>query len=99
LDCTRGHQTFVGREGGAYARLTQHPIAVMTGSVREVVQRALERDGAIWLERTRVVVLDPNALEHWSDAEASRTRPGFSLADQGTPVAVCAFSVSTVIPS
>ena len=99
MDCTRGHQTFVGGEGGAYARLTQHPIAVMTGSVREVVQRALERDGAIWLERTRVVVLDPNALEHWSDAEASRTRPGCPFADRSTLIAVGASSVSTIIPS
>ncbi len=52
VDCTRGHQTLVEGERGTCARLAQHPIAVMTGSVREVVQRALERDGAIRLERT-----------------------------------------------
>ncbi|MFI5338582.1 MAG: helix-turn-helix domain-containing protein [Candidatus Methylomirabilales bacterium] len=102
MDCTRGHQTLVEGEGGASARLTQHQIAAMTGSMREVVQRALkalERDGAIRLELARVVVLDPNALGRWRDAEAARTRPGFSLADQCTLVAVGAFSVSTVIPS
>jgi hypothetical protein len=48
----------------------------MTGSVREVVQRALkalERDGAIKLERARVLVLDPKALERWSESTSSRT--------------------------
>ncbi|MBI3989656.1 MAG: winged helix-turn-helix domain-containing protein [candidate division NC10 bacterium] len=48
----------------------------MTGSVREVVQRALkalERDGAIQLERARVLVLDPKALERWSESLSSPT--------------------------
>jgi DNA-binding transcriptional regulator YhcF (GntR family) len=43
----------------------------MTGSVREVVQRALktlERDGVIRMERARVVVLDAQALERWSES-------------------------------
>lgn len=74
LDCTRGHQTLVEDAGGACARLTQHQIAAMTGSVREVVQRALkalERDGAIRLERARVVILDPKALERWSESTSS----------------------------
>lgn len=74
LDCTRGHQTLVEDAGGACARLTQHQIAAMTGSVREVVQRALktlERDGAIRLERARVVILDPRALERWSESGSS----------------------------
>ena len=42
----------------------------MTGSVREVVQRALkalERDGAIRMERARIRVLDPKTLERWSE--------------------------------
>lgn len=72
LDCTRGHQTLVEGGTGACARLTQHQIAAMTGSVREVVQRALkalEKDGAIRLERARVIVLDPKTLERWSDSE------------------------------
>ena len=80
LDCTRGHQTLVEGEGGACARLTQHQIATMTGSVREVVQRALKalkRDGAIRLERARVVVLDSRALEHWSESTGT-SRPEFS---------------------
>ena len=41
------------------------------GSVPEVVQRvlkALERDGAIKLERARVLVLDPTALERCSES-------------------------------
>ena len=72
LDCTRGHQTLVESGAGACARLTQHQIAAMTGSVREVVQRALktlEKDSAIRLERARVVVLDAKALERWSESE------------------------------
>ena len=45
-----------------------------TGSVREVVQRALktlEKDGVIRLERARVIILDPKALERWSDTHVS----------------------------
>jgi CRP/FNR family cyclic AMP-dependent transcriptional regulator len=47
------------------ARLTQHDIASMVGSVREVVGRslaALEREGAIRIERARIVVTDRDAL-------------------------------------
>jgi CRP/FNR family transcriptional regulator len=61
---------------GACARLTQHQIATMTGSVREVVQRASkarEKDGAIRLERARVVVLDPSPLERRSESTGSPT--------------------------
>jgi hypothetical protein len=39
-----------------------------------VVQRALkalERDGAIRMERARVVVRDVKALERWSESNAS----------------------------
>lgn len=77
LDCTRGHQTLVEGGADACARLTQHQIAAMTGSVREVVQRALktlEKDGAIRLERARVVVLDPKRLERWSETEGTPAR-------------------------
>lgn len=66
--------TLVEGAGGACARLTQHQIAAMTGSVREVVQRALkalEKDGAIRLGRARVAVLDVKALEHWSEPTGS----------------------------
>lgn len=71
LDCTRGQRTLVEDAGGACARLTQHQIATITGSVREVVQRALkalQRDGAIRMERARVVILDPKPLERWSES-------------------------------
>ncbi len=74
LDCARGHQTLIEGAPGACTRLTQHQIAAMTGSVREVVQRALkalEKDGAIRLERARVVILDPTRLERWSEADPS----------------------------
>ncbi len=46
-------------------RLTQQEIASMVGSVREVVGRslaALEREGAIRLDRARIVVADRDAL-------------------------------------
>ncbi len=76
LDCSRGHQTLVEGAPSACTRLTQQQIAAMTGSVREVVQRALkalEKDGAIRLERARVVILDPARLERWSESEPSRS--------------------------
>ncbi|HEX7125779.1 MAG TPA: Crp/Fnr family transcriptional regulator [Thermodesulfobacteriota bacterium] len=72
LDCTRGQPALVEGPEGACARLTQQQLAAMTGSVREVVQRALktlERDGAIRLERARVIVLDPDALARWAEAD------------------------------
>ncbi|HLQ31208.1 MAG TPA: Crp/Fnr family transcriptional regulator [Chloroflexota bacterium] len=50
---------------GPRARLTQQDIAAMVGSVREVVGRslaALEREGAIRIERARIVVADRDAL-------------------------------------
>ena len=72
LDCTHGRSTLI--EGTACCQhLTQHQIATMVGSVREVVQRALkalEKDGAIQMERGRIVVLDPKSLERWSQVEA-----------------------------
>jgi CRP/FNR family transcriptional regulator len=54
-------------EGGI--RLTQSQLAAMTGSVREVVQRALktlEQDGAIKLSRARITMLDAAALKKWA---------------------------------
>lgn len=47
------------------ARLTQQDIASMVGSVREVVGRslgALEREGAIRIERARIIVTDRETL-------------------------------------
>lgn len=77
LDCVRGQPALVEGPAGACTRLTQQQLAAMTGSVREVVQRALktlERDGAIRLERARVIVLDPDALERWSEADGASVR-------------------------
>lgn len=71
MDWAGGRTTLVeGAEPGC-VRLTQTQLAAMTGSVREVVQRALkalERDGAIRLSRGRICVLDVTALRRWSDS-------------------------------
>jgi CRP/FNR family transcriptional regulator len=70
LDCARGHHTMAEGAPTACDRLTQQQLAAMTGSVREVVQRSLktlERDGAIRLERARVVVLNLKVLERWTE--------------------------------
>ncbi len=71
-DCARGDSTLA--EGGVCCQhLTQHQIAAMTGSVREVVQRALktlEKEGVIRVERARIAVLDPAALERWSEVQS-----------------------------
>jgi len=51
--------------GTAAPRLTQQDLASMVGSVREVVGRslaALEREGAIRIDRARIVVADRDAL-------------------------------------
>jgi CRP/FNR family transcriptional regulator len=58
---------FADQPGGAGLppRLTQQEIASMVGSVREVVGRslaALEREGAIRLDRARIIVADRDAL-------------------------------------
>ncbi|HEU0168287.1 MAG TPA: Crp/Fnr family transcriptional regulator [Chloroflexota bacterium] len=52
-------------QDGSRARLTQQDLASMVGSVREVVGRslgALEREGAIRIERARIIVADREAL-------------------------------------
>ena len=56
---------------GARPRLTQQDMAAMAGTVREVVGRslkALEDDGAIRLERHRIVITDKEALKDMVDA-------------------------------
>lgn len=71
LYCSQGREILMEGAPEACAHLTQQQLAAMTGSVREVVQRALkalERDGVIRLERARVQVLDPAALERWSES-------------------------------
>lgn len=71
MDWAGGQTTLVeGAEPGC-VRLTQTQLAAMTGSVREVVQRALktlERDGAIRLSRARICVLDLPTLRRWSES-------------------------------
>jgi hypothetical protein len=77
LDCAVGHETLVEDRAGTCAKLTQQQIATMTGSVREVVQRALkilEREGAIAMGRARVRILDPATLERWSESSGSIPR-------------------------
>ena len=64
-DLSNGRPTLVEDRATPSPRLTQQDIAVMVGSVREVVQRelkTLERGGAIRLTRGRVHVVDPEKL-------------------------------------
>ncbi len=54
-----------GRGGGPPARMTQQDLAAMAGTAREMVGRALkvfEREGAIRIERQRIVILSPDIL-------------------------------------
>jgi CRP-like cAMP-binding protein len=67
LGCMGQHAHIVEQAPDACAHITHQEIATMVGSVREVVQRALkalERDGAIALERTRIRIRDQAKLEH-----------------------------------
>jgi CRP-like cAMP-binding protein len=66
LGCMGQHAHIVEQAPDACAHITHQEIASMVGSVREVVQRALkalERDGAIALERTRIRIRDQAKLE------------------------------------
>ncbi len=54
-----------GHAGGPPARMSQQDLAAMAGTAREMVGRALkafEREGAIRIERQRIVVLKPDLL-------------------------------------
>lgn len=54
-----------GRGGGASPRMSQQDLAAMAGTAREMVGRALKafaREGAIRIERQRIVILDPGLL-------------------------------------
>jgi CRP/FNR family transcriptional regulator len=69
LGCAGRRPHIVERAETACSRITHKEIASMVGSVREVVQRALkalERDGAIALDRRGLRVLDPAKLEQWA---------------------------------
>ncbi len=55
-----------GNGRGPGPRLTQQEMAAMAGTAREVVSRslkALEEEGAIRLERHRIIITDKNALK------------------------------------
>lgn len=68
-DCAAGQQPLVEGVPHACAHITQQELAALTGSVREVVQRALktlENAGAIRLGRARIEVLNPPILEEWT---------------------------------
>jgi CRP-like cAMP-binding protein len=68
IDLAHGNPTLVEDAASLAPRLTQYQIAMMIGSVREVVQRelkVLERAGAIRLTRGEVRVLDVPTLERW----------------------------------
>jgi len=70
LICALGHHALAEGDHAACVRITQADAAAMTGSVREVVQRALktlEADGAIRMERAQIAVLDTAILETWAD--------------------------------
>lgn len=57
---------YAGDSTGSKPQLTQQEMAAMAGTVREVVGRslkALEEDGAIRLERHRIVITDQEALK------------------------------------
>ena len=76
LESAGGRATLIETPAENSIRLTQSQLAGMTGTVREVVQRALktlEQDGAIKLARARISVLDPAALRRWANAAAGTT--------------------------
>ncbi|MCL5958495.1 MAG: Crp/Fnr family transcriptional regulator [Chloroflexi bacterium] len=60
------HAAEVSGTGGFEGKLTQQQMAAMAGTAREMVGRALkalEQQGAIKLERGRIVIVDREALE------------------------------------
>ena len=78
LACHCGRPLLAEGAGDACERLTQQRLAAMTGSVREVVQRALkalEAAGAVELSRGHVRVRDAAALEGWAGGGRGRRQP------------------------
>lgn len=68
-----GHEPLIEGAAGVSVRLTQHQIAASPDSVSEVVQpapKAPEKDGAIKMERARVLILAPQILERWENPSA-----------------------------
>jgi CRP-like cAMP-binding protein len=77
-DRVRGQTTIVEDSSSVSLRYTQHEVAAMVGSVREVVQRALktlEHAGVIEMSRERIRILDVDALGVWIDAEHTIAAP------------------------
>ncbi len=69
LRCASGDQQLIEGVSDACAHITQQDIAALTGSVREVAQRALKRleqEGAIRMRRAGVTILDPQRLRSHS---------------------------------
>ena len=69
FDSARGRATLVEDSPSLRFRYTQHEIAAMVGSVREVVQRALktlEHAGLIEMARGKIRVIDVDALDAWT---------------------------------
>ena len=61
----------IGGESGRGPRLTQQEMAAMAGTAREVVGRslkALEEEGAIKLDRHRIIITDKEALKEIMEA-------------------------------
>lgn len=76
LDASRGRQPLAEVDPGVRIELTQEHLAAMSGSVREVVHRALkllEQEGAIAIGRRRIEVLEPAVLETWSGVQSTQT--------------------------
>jgi CRP/FNR family transcriptional regulator, cyclic AMP receptor protein len=69
----RGTQMLIEEPATSKPEYTQDEIAAMVGSVREVVQRALktlEHVGLIQMAHGRIQVIDPEALDGWTDSES-----------------------------
>ena len=93
LDSARGRATLVEDSPSLRLRYTQHEIAAMVGSVREVVQRALktlEHAGLIEMARGKIRVIDVDALDAWTEksdgplpavSQASAYRGSHHIAD------------------
>lgn len=70
MDWIGGRATVAEIPAESSVSLTQSQLAAMTGTVREVVQRALktlEQQGAIKLSRARITVLAPAVLRKWQE--------------------------------
>lgn len=71
-DRARGRGTLVEDSASVSLRYTQHEVAAMVGSVREVVQRALktlEQAGLIVMARGRIRIVDVEGLNLWIESD------------------------------